>query len=78
MSVVVNGNEVDVVFAGSSGFVAFGYTVNGVDVVRFTAIVYVVFPGTNSFVTFLEVDVDSVVVTLLLVGGELAVVVLVG
>lgn len=78
MFVVVNGNEVDVVFVGFWGFVVFGYIVNGVDVVRFIVIVYVVFMGINLFVVFFEVDVDSVVVILLFVGGEFVVVVLVG
>lgn len=74
----MNGNKVDVVFVGFWGFVVFGYIVNGVDVVRFIVIVYVVFMGINLFVVFFEVDVDSVVVILLFVGGEFVVVVLVG
>lgn len=78
MFVVVNGNKVDVVFVGFWGFVVFGYIVNGVDEVRFIVIVYVVFMGINLFVVFFEVDVDSVVVILLFVGGEFVVVVLVG
>lgn len=74
----MNGNKVDVVFVGFWGFVVFGYIVNGVDEVRFIVIVYVVFMGINLFVVFFEVDVDSVVVILLFVGGEFVVVVLVG
>lgn len=74
----MNGNKVDVVFVGFWGFVVFGYIVNGVDEVRFIVIVYVVFIGINLFVVFFEVDVDSVVVILLFVGGEFVVVVLVG
>lgn len=74
----MNGNKVDVVFVGFWGFVVFGYIVNGVDEVRFIVIVYVVFMGINLFVMFFEVDVDSVVVILLFVGGEFVVVVLVG
>lgn len=74
----MNGNKVDVVFVGFWGFVVFGYIVNGVDEVRFIVIVYVVVMGINLFVVFFEVDVDSVVVILLFVGGEFVVVVLVG